>query len=135
MPDTEAAGSEEASPEYVRMLQAERYWWHRVESEHTFADATEAEAELIRAGRLLGHHHGGPYRRPDFQVDAATGEMLPVVTALLDAIRGYEVPADEVIMWLCTPSAYFEEQDEPVHHLQDPEGLIAAAHTRFGAQW
>lgn len=123
------------SPQYARSLEAERYWWRRIESEHTFVDATQKEAELIRVGRLLGHHHGGTYRRPAFQFDADTSEVLPVVTALLGAIRGYQVPADEVIMWLCTPSAYFEEQDEPVNHLHDPEGVLAAAHTRFGAQW
>ena len=32
MPDTETAGSEEASPEYMRMFEAERYWWHRIAS-------------------------------------------------------------------------------------------------------
>ncbi|MUN62880.1 hypothetical protein GMA12_06950 [Kocuria sediminis] len=66
MLDTEMAGSEEVSPEYARLLDAERYWWRRIESEHAFADATEAETERIRAGRLLGHHHGDTYRRPPF---------------------------------------------------------------------
>ncbi|KUG55492.1 hypothetical protein AVL61_04995 [Kocuria rosea subsp. polaris] len=75
-----------------------------------------------------------PTAVPAFQFDAGTGWVLPVVTALLDAIRGYQVAADEVIMWLCTPSAYFEDQDEPVNHLHDREGVLAAATIRFGAQ-
>ncbi|MFF0944152.1 hypothetical protein ACFYE2_07975 [Kocuria sp. CPCC 205300] len=113
----------------------ERYWWRRIESEHTFADATETEIELIREGRLLGHHHGGTYRRPAFQLDAAAGEVLPVITALLELSRSYQVPVHDVIMWLCTRSAFFEEQDEPLHHLQDPEILLAAARDEFGAVW
>jgi hypothetical protein len=135
VPDTETAGSEAASPEYVRMLEAERYWWRRIESEHTFADATEAEAELIRAGRLLGHHYGGTYRRPAFQFDADTGEVLQVITALLEVARSYQVPVHDVILWLCTRSTFFVEQDAPMIHLRDSEVLLAAARDEFGAVW
>jgi hypothetical protein len=135
VPDTETAGSEEMSPQYARSLQAERYWWRRIESEHTFADATEAEVELIRAGRLLGYHHGGTYRRPAFQFDAGTGEVLQVITALLEISRSYQVPVHDVIMWLCTRSAFFAGQDEPLNHLHDPTILLAAARDEFGAVW
>lgn len=58
-----------------------------------------------------------------------------MITAMLEVTRGYHVPVEEVILWLCTPSAYFEKQDEPVRHLHDPDGVLAAAHTDFGAQW
>ena len=135
MPETEAAGSAGMSPQYARSLQAERYWWRRIESEHTFADATEREVELIRAGRLLGHHHGGTYRRRAFQFDAGTGEVLPAITALLDVARNYQVPVHDVIMWLCTRSTLFAEQDEPMIHLRDSEVLLAAARDEFGAVW
>jgi hypothetical protein len=123
------------SPQYAQSLKAERCWWRRIESEHTFVKATEAEAELIRAGRLLGHHHDGTYRRPAFQFDADTQEVLPVITALLEIARGHQVSAQEVTMWLCAPSAFFEEQDAPVQHLHDPAALLAAARDEFGAQW
>lgn len=113
----------------------ERHWGRCIESEHTFVDATEAEAELSRAGRLLGHHHDGTYRRPAFQFEAGTQEVLPVITALLEIARSYQVPAQDVTMWLCVPSAFFEEQDEPVKHLNDPAALLAAARDKFGAQW
>lgn len=98
MPDTEAAGFEGMSPQYARAVEAKLNWWRSIESERAFVDVTETEAELIRADRLLGHRHGGTYRRSTFQLDTASGEVLPVVTALLDAIRGYQVPAGEGIM-------------------------------------
>ncbi len=135
MPDTETAESEGMSPQYARAVEAERYWWHRIESEHTFADATQTEVELIRAGRLLGHHHGGTYRRPAFQYDVATGEVLPVITALLVNSRGYQVPVHDVLMWMCTRSTLFAEQDEPVNHMHDSEMLLTAARDEFGAVW
>ncbi|MFI7496781.1 hypothetical protein ACH9D2_18925 [Kocuria sp. M4R2S49] len=134
MPDTETSGSEGTSPQYGRAVEAERCWWRRIESEHAFADATETEVDLIRAGRLLGHHHGDTYRRPAFQFDAGTGEILPVTTALLDVAGHYQVPVHDVVMWLCTRSAHFAEQDESVSHLHDPEVLPAAARDEFGAR-
>lgn len=135
MSDTETAGIEGISPQYARVAEAEHYWLCRIESEHTFVDATTAEIELIRSGRLLGHHHGGTHRRPAFQIDAGTGEILPVVTALLDVARDYRVPEHDVLMWMCARSTLFVEQDEPVNHLHDPGGLPAAARDEFGAQW
>ena len=135
MPDTETAGSEGTSPQYARSLEAERYWWRRIESEHTFVDATAGETELIRAGSLLSHHYGGTYRRPAFQFDTATGEVLLVITALLEVARAYQVPVHDVLMWMCTRSTLFAQQDEPVNHLHDPAVLLAAARDEFGAQW
>jgi hypothetical protein len=72
VPDTETAGSEGMSSQYARAVEAERYSWRRIESAHAFVDATETEVELICAGQLLGHHHGGTYRRPVFQFDPDT---------------------------------------------------------------
>jgi hypothetical protein len=135
VPDTETAGFEGMSPQYERSLEAERYCWRRIESEHTFADATETEVELIREGRLLGHHFGGTYRRPALQFDADTGEVLQVITALLEVARIYQVPVHDVIMWLCTRSTLFAEQDEPMNHLCDSEVLLAAARDEFGSVW
>lgn len=135
MPDTGITDRGGMSPQHARSLEADRYSWRRIESEHTLADATETEVELIRAGRLLGHRHGGTHRRPALQFDAATGEVLPVITALLDVSRCYHVPVHDVILWLCSRTTCFAEQGKPMDRLQNLEVLLAAARDEFGAQW
>lgn len=142
-----AALDEPISPELARSLQAEENWWRKIESEHEMLPSTEV-AQLLgkssnrsyashqrHAGRMLGYKRGNAYRYPSFQFDLRARAVHPVIEDLLSITRGYGLPDEELVMWLCTPSAYFDEQDEPVRHLHNHEAMLAAAETRFGAAW
>lgn len=135
------------SPELARSLQAEENWWRRIEAAWPSLSSTET-AELLgrssnrtyaseerKAGRMLGYKRGSSYRYPLFQFDAGRRCVLPVIGDLLAITRGSAVADDELMLWLCTPSGYFDEQDEPIHHLGDPEGLLEAARLRFEPSW
>ncbi|GGG64679.1 hypothetical protein GCM10011374_30450 [Kocuria dechangensis] len=142
-----AAAPQPISPELARSLQAQENWWRTIEADHQMLSSAEV-AELVgktshrsyasrrrQKGRLLGYRRGSSYLYPTFQFDLSTRTVLPVIEDLLATSRGYGVPDEDLVMWLCTPSAYFEEQDEPVNHLHHPDGVLAAARDEFGAVW
>lgn len=142
-----AALAEPISPELARSVQAEENWWRRIETEHETLSSTET-AELLgkksnrayashqrQEGRLLGYRRGNSYRYPKFQFDLRRRTVLPVIEDLLRVSGDYGVVGADIVLWLCTPSAYFDEQDEPVNHLHDHEAMIQAAQSRFGASW
>lgn len=144
---TMAAQEEAISPELARSLQAEENWWRKIEADHEMLSSTEVSKVLGKKpnrtyashqrldGRMLGYRRGNSYRFPKFQFDLRSRSVRPVITDLLQLTRGYGMPDEELVMWLCTPSGYFEEQDEPVHHLDDHEAMLEAAQMRFGPSW
>lgn len=142
-----AALPDPISPELARSLQAQENWWRRIEANHEMLSSAEVAqlvgktphrsyaSHLRQKGWLLGFRRGSSYRYPKFQCDLRTRTVLPVVHDLLVIARGYGVPDKDLVMRLCAPSAYFEEQDEPVNHLRDPDSVLAAARDEFGAMW
>ena len=145
---TMTAQKETVSPELAHSLQAEENWWRKIETDHESLSSGEV-AELLgkksknrtyashqrQEGMMLGYKRGNSYRYPKFQFDLRRRTVLPVVPDLLRISREYGLPDEEVVMWLCIPSGYFEEQDEPVHHLHDRETMLEAAEMRFGPSW
>ena len=138
---------EPISPQLARSVQAEENWWRKIESDHAMLTSTETATLLGKSsnrayaahqrkqGRMLGYKRGNSYRYPKFQFDLRSRTVHPVILDLLLVSQGYGVPDEELVMWLCTPSGYFEEQDEPVHHLHDHDALLKAAEMRFGPSW
>jgi hypothetical protein len=142
-----AAQPEPISPELARSLQAEENWWRKIESEHEALSSLQVAERLGKSsnrayasherqeGWMLGYKRGNSFRYPLFQFDLRARTVLPVIQDLLLISRGYDLPDEELVLWLCTPSAYFDEQDEPVNHLHDHDAMLAAAETSFGATW
>lgn len=142
-----AANPSPASPELARSLQAQENWWRKIEAEHPWFTSTQAAQQLGRSanrnyasqlrkdGRLLGYRRANSYRYPAFQFDPRTGGVRPVIEHLLRISHSYDVPDNDVMLWLCSRSAFFDEQDRPVDHLDDPQLLLAAARDEFGAIW
>lgn len=135
------------SPELARSLQAEENWWRRIEAEHGWLSSTDT-ARLLgrsanrtyasaqrRAGKLLGYQRGRTHRYPKFQFDLSKGTVLPVIPELIAVSRSYGVPDEDLVLWLCSPTSQFVEQNRPVDHLDESEAVLAAAHDEFGAQW
>ncbi|MEX5234973.1 hypothetical protein [Kocuria arenosa] len=56
-----------------------------------------------------------------------------MIPALLEISRRYDVPDEDVVLWLCSWSSLFAEHDRPVDHPDDPQTLLAAARDEFGA--
>lgn len=49
--------------------------------------------------------------------------------------RGLDVPDEDLVPWMATPSSAFADQRRPVDHLNDRGQLLAAAEAHFGAIW
>lgn len=135
------------SAELARSLQAEENWWRKIEAEHKSLSSMETAEWLGKsptrayasherqARRMLGYKRGNSFRYPVFQFDRRRRTVLPVIEELLALAHEYDVPDEELVMWLCTPSGYFDEQDEPVNHFDDAESVLTAARETFGAVW
>lgn len=142
-----AANPSPASPQLARSLQAQENWWRKIEAEHPWFTSTQAAQQLGRSanrnyasqlrkdGKLLGYRRANSYRYPAFQFDPRTGDVRPVIGQLLAFTRSCDVPDEDLMLWLCSRTAYFPEQDRPVDHIEDPELLLAAARDEFGAIW
>lgn len=143
-----AAAPESVSPELARSLQAQENWWRKIERGFPSLSSREV-AELLgakstnrnfasqqrRAGKLLGYTRRHAALFPVFQFDQAKGLVRPVIPQLLEVTRRYDVPDEDVVLWMATRSSLFPEQDRPVDHMDDPEALLAAAESHFGATW
>ncbi|MEC5179478.1 hypothetical protein [Arthrobacter sp. CG_A4] len=143
-----ASNPEPVSPELARSLQAEENWWRKIERELPSLTSAEA-AELLgakptnrnfassqrAAGKLLGYTRRHAARFPKFQFDLAKGSVLPVIPQLIAVARDLETTDEDLVLWLAAPSSMFAEQDRPADHLNDPDRLLAAARTEFGAIW
>lgn len=142
-----AANPSPTSPQLARSLQAQENWWRKIEAEHPWFTSTQVAQQLGRSanrnyasqlrkdGKLLGYRRANSYRYPAFQFDLRTGDVRPVIGDLLSISRRYDVPDEDVMLWLCSRSSLFAEQDRPVDHLDDPQLLLAAARDEFGAVW
>ncbi|XAS73278.1 hypothetical protein VUN82_05390 [Micrococcaceae bacterium Sec5.1] len=143
-----ASNPDTPSPELVRSLQAEENWWRRIENELPSISSTETAALLgakatnrnfassqRSAGRLIGYPRRHAIRYPKFQFDLQRGTVLPVIPELVALTRGLDVPDEDLVLWMATPSSAFADQRRPVDHLNDREQLLAAAEAHFGAIW
>src|SRR4051794_18471760 len=141
-----ASNPDTPSPELVRSLQAEENWWRRIENELPSISSTETAALLgakatnrnfassqRSVGRLIGYPRRHAIRYPKFQFDLQRGTVLPVIPELLAVTRGLDVPDEDLVLWMATPSSAFADQRRPVDHLNDREQLLAAAEAHFGA--
>ncbi|MEX5305753.1 hypothetical protein RF644_08330 [Kocuria sp. CPCC 205258] len=142
-----AASETPLSPATAHSVAAQENWWRKIEAEHGWLNSADTAVLLGRsanrsfasaqrsAGKLLAYQRGKTHRYPKFQFDLAKGQVRPVIPELLAVARGYGVPDEDLVLWLCAPTSAFAEQDRPVDHLEDRERLLAAAHDEFGAQW
>ncbi|MCW2133407.1 hypothetical protein B0G38_002584 [Arthrobacter sp. VKM Ac-2550] len=143
-----AANREPTSPQLARSLQAEVNVWKRIEDEFSLLSSSEV-AEMLgaspnnrnlasekrRAGKILAVGRGNTFRYPGFQFDRRRGIVRPVIEELIALAAEADWPQEDLLLWLCSPSAYFHEADRPVDHLSEPERLLEAAKAQFEAAW
>lgn len=93
-------------------------------------DYMRARGELLHVRRL------NEYVYPGFQFDRAIRQVKPFVKTLLQLaiINGWE--PEDVVLWLCSPTTYFEDGSRPVDHLDaEPELVIDVARRAWGIEW
>ena len=135
------------SPATARSLQATENVWRYIESRYNMLTSTEiAEAlsakganrsyasHLRKTNRLLGVQRRNAYVFPDFQLDTVTGRVHDCIPALLALTEAAEWSAEELTIWLCTPSGLFGS-DAPVKHIAETDRILAAATSATTVEW
>lgn len=137
---------EPVSPQMARSVQASINRWRQVMKDYRFLTSTEA-GELLgsRSGNrslashrrskneLLGVKHGNAVLYPEFQFDEA-GDVRPVIPKLISLAKEYDWSEQSLILWLVTPTGYFDDEP-PVKYLDDTDRILAGAHSRFEPAW
>ncbi|WBM80185.1 hypothetical protein KIV56_00930 [Cryobacterium breve] len=99
------------------------------------AKGDEDELARMRAeGRLLAFKRGGEWAYPEFQFQAESGLIEPVITDLIQLASQLNWVNEELVIWLCSPSGYFGG-DLPIEHLHGPEDLLEKARKEWTVEW
>ena len=136
------------SDELARSVQATQNAWARIEAEFGLLTSSQV-AEVVGAkpsNRMLAsrkraaHLIAGIVRRkalryPGFQFDRVHGTILPLMGRLIGLAVANGWTEHDLLLWLCGPTTFFEEEDRPVDHFHDPDSVIAAATSEFETQW
>lgn len=134
------------SPQMARSIQASANRWRQVMTEHRFLSSKEA-SELLGSqtgsrslashrwskGELLGVKHGTAVVYPEFQF-GESGQVYPVIPKLISLAKEYGWSEQSLILWLVTPTGYFDDEP-PIAHLNDPDRILAGALSRLKKSW
>lgn len=87
-------------------------------------------------GELLWVRRLNKYLYPGFQFDRVVGRVRPVVKSLLQLADANGWEPEDVVLWLCSPTTYFEDESRPVDHFEsDPEWVLELAGRAWGVEW
>lgn len=92
-------------------------------------------ADRRRRGELLAALRNNSYVFPGFQFDHNAGTVGDWVAPLLVLAERYERDTAGVIMWMMSPTTYFEEEDRPVDHVHDAHRVVDVAEKDWGVEW
>ena len=128
-------------------MQATENAWRGVESEFGLLSSSEVgtllgarnvnrtyAAELRKRGELLAALRKNGYVFPGFQFDHNAGAVRNWVAPLLTLAERYEWPAADMIMWMMSPTTYFDG-DRPADHVGDAQRLLGVAESAWGVEW
>lgn len=134
-------------PATARSVQATENVWRRIGEEFGLyssvrvsellgsRSANRTIASDMRArGELLGVKRRNAYVYPGFQFDGRTGDVLPWVARLIALGRESDRNSADVIMWMMSPTTYFEG-DRPVDHVAKTDRLLDVAERAWSIQW
>lgn len=87
-------------------------------------------------GELLYIRRLNKYLYPGFQFDPSLGPVRPLVKALLQLADANGWEPEDVVLWLCSPTTYFEDGSRPVDHFDsDPDRVLDVARRAWGVEW
>lgn len=101
------------------------------------AAAVRSLANDMRArGELLYLRRLNKYLYPGFQFDRSVGRVRPLVKTLMQLADASGWDREDVVLWLCSPTTYFEDESRPVDHFDtDPDQVLDVARRAWGVRW
>jgi hypothetical protein len=101
------------------------------------ATAVRSLAKDMRArGELLYVRRLNKYLYPGFQFDRSLGRVRPFVKDLLRLADANGWEPEDVVLWLCSPTTYFEDESRPVDHIDtDPDQVLDVAARAWDVEW
>lgn len=137
----------ENTPEQVFRAQAAESAWRAMDREFGLLTAIEVArhcgsgatgrssyaSDARRSGRLLAVKRLNRYLYPAFQL--GTTGPLELIGTLKAASDRLDVGEEAVLLWMTSATTWWDEDSRPVDHLDDPEGVVAAFGSHYGASW
>ena len=134
-------------PATARAVQATENVWRRIDTDFGLLSSSEVSsllgasngnraftAELRKRGALLAAQRKNGYVFPGFQFDHEAGAVRPWVAPLLESAQRHDRSAADVIMWMMSPTTYFNS-DRPADHVDDAQRLLDVAERAWGIVW
>lgn len=123
------------SMQMAQSIKASTDRWNQMMKDHRFL--TKPELDDMPAGQTEGNFlkvgDGSTALYPEFQFDKA-GQVHPVIPQLISLAKNNDWSERSLILWLVTPTGYFDDES-PANHLNEPERILAGAHSRFEQSW
>lgn len=120
------------SPQTAAALQATENAWRRIRTDYGVISSTDVAtllgpakatpaftARLRNSGRLIGVMRNGRYEHPGFQFDLQSRRVKPIFERLLQFATSIGWDHLDLVLWLGTPTTYFEDERTPLEHLDD----------------
>lgn len=142
-----ASLTQEVPPEVASRAQATENAWREMGRE--FGMLTSAEvgelvgstskspksyaADARKGGRILGVKRMNKFLYPAFQFDQ--GKPLPVVRRLWSAAERFQLSDETILLWLTAPITWWGDDSRPVDHLDEPDEVLHAFESHYGAEW
>lgn len=87
-------------------------------------------------GELLAVRRLNKFLYPGFQFDHTQGRVKPLVKKLLQLAEANDWEPADVVLWLLSPTTYFEDESRPVDHFDnEPDLVLSAAQRAWAVQW
>lgn len=87
-------------------------------------------------GELLYVRRLNKFLYPGFQFDRSVGRVRPIVKRLVELAGASGWDLEDAVLWLCSPTTYFEDESRPVEHLDaEPEQVLEVAQRAWGVEW
>lgn len=96
----------------------------------SLANDMRGRGELLHVRRL------NKYLYPGFQFNRPLGRVKPLVKDLMQLANANSLEPEEVALWLCSPTTYFEDGSRPVDHFDaEPDQVLDVARRAWTVEW
>lgn len=134
-------------PQSASSLQSTENAWRRMVDEFGSLSATEVAVllrpgvsssriatQLRTSGGIIGVKRLHHYEFPGFQFDWSSRQVLPVIEPLISLADKHNWDHHDLVLWLMSPSCYFEDELPPVRHL-DAANLVEIFENVASDEW
>lgn len=135
------------TPQLAAALQATENIWRRVRENYGTptgrevaallspgTDSPRFAARLREAGKIIGVKRLGRFEYPGFQFDLNARRIKPVIEPLLQLTERIGWDQHDLVLWLMSPTTYFEDDGPPIIHLED-DGLLEILENAATIEW